>query len=375
MKNSSLPYKRIVIKLGSNLLTNGSDCLDIALMTGLVSQIAGLHKHGLEIIMVSSGAIAAGRFKLGKADGIKGLPYRQVLAAVGQARLMHIYEQLFDIHDIVIAQALLTKADLSDRAGYLNARNTLMNLLELNIIGIINENDVVSIDELYEAKFGENDNLSAMVANLVDADLLLILTDIAGLYTCDPRSNPDATLISRIDRITPEIEKLAGNSGSKVGTGGMITKIEAAKLANSSGIPVIIASGHEPDILQRITEGEEIGTLFSPQLKHIDSRKRWMVSGLCIKGKLTVDEGAVNALKQKNGSLLAAGIRENSGKYQRGDIVNILDANGVRIGCGITNYCSADVEVIMGKHSKEIATLLGHDSGAEVIHRNNLIIL
>lgn len=375
MKNSSLPYKRIVIKLGSNLLTNGSDCLDIALMTGLVSQIAGLHKHGLEIIMVSSGAIAAGRYKLGKADGIKGLPYRQVLAAVGQARLMHIYEQLFDIHDIVIAQALLTKADLSDRAGYLNARNTLMNLLELNIIGIINENDVVSIDELYEAKFGENDNLSAMVANLVDADLLLILTDIAGLYTCDPRSNPDATLISRIDRITPEIEKLAGNSGSKVGTGGMITKIEAAKLANSSGIPVIIASGHEPDILQRITEGEEIGTLFSPQLKHIDSRKRWMVSGLCIKGKLTVDEGAVNALKQKNGSLLAAGIRENSGKYQRGDIVNILDANGVRIGCGITNYCSADVEVIMGKHSKEIATLLGHDSGAEVIHRNNLIIL
>jgi glutamate 5-kinase len=375
MKNSSLPYKRIVIKLGSNLLTNGSDCLDIALMTGLVSQIAGLHKHGLEIIMVSSGAIAAGRFKLGKADGIKGLPYRQVLAAVGQARLMHIYEQLFDIHDIVIAQALLTKADLSDRAGYLNARNTLLNLLELNIIGVINENDVVSIDELYEAKFGENDNLSAMVANLVDADLLLILTDIAGLYTCDPRSNPDATLISRIDRITPEIEKLAGNSGSKVGTGGMITKIEAAKLANSSGIPVIIASGHEPDILQRITEGEEIGTLFSPQLKHIDSRKRWMVSGLCIKGKLTVDEGAVNALKQKNGSLLAAGIRENSGKYQRGDIVNILDANGVRIGCGITNYCSADVEVIMGKHSKEIATLLGHDSGAEVIHRNNLIIL
>ena len=375
MKNSSLPYKRIVIKLGSNLLTNGSDCLDIALMTGLVSQIAGLHKHGLEIIMVSSGAIAAGRYKLGKADGIKGLPYRQVLAAVGQARLMHIYEQLFDIHDIVIAQALLTKADLSDRAGYLNARNTLMNLLELNIIGIINENDVVSIDELYEAKFGENDNLSAMVANLVDADLLLILTDIAGLYTCDPRSNPDATLISRIDRITPEIEKLAGNSGSKVGTGGMITKIEAAKLANSSGIPVIIASGHEPDILQRITEGEEIGTLFSPQLKHIDSRKRWMVSGLCIKGKLTVDEGAVNALKQKNGSLLAAGIRENSGKYQRGDIVNILDANGVRIGCGITNYCSADVDIIMGKHSKEIVTLLGHDSGAEVIHRNNLIIL
>jgi glutamate 5-kinase len=375
MKNSSSTYKRIVIKLGSNLLTNGSQCLDVKMMASLVSQIAALYKQGIEIILVTSGAIAAGRYKLGKSDGIKGIPYKQVLAAVGQPRLMNEYEQLFDRHDIVIAQALLTKADLSDRAGYLNARNTLLNLMELKIIGIINENDVVAIDELHEAKFGDNDNLSAMVANLVDADLLLIITDIAGLYTADPRCNPDAELIKRVDKITPEIEGLAGNAGSNVGTGGMITKIEAAKLATSSGIPVIIANGHEPDILQRIADGEETGTLFVPTPKHIDSRKRWMVSGLCIKGKLTVDEGAVNALKQKNGSLLAAGIRSSQGKYQRGDIVNILDTAGIRIGCGITNYASTEVETIMGVQSKQIAALLGHDSGAEVIHRNNLIIL
>jgi len=375
MNNLSLPYRRIVVKLGSNLLTNGSQCLDTETMSSLVSQIAGLHKQGLEIILVTSGAIAAGRYKLRQTDGIKGIPYKQVLAAIGQSRLMNVYEQLFDKHDIVIAQALLTKADLSDRAGYLNARNTLLNLMELKIIGIINENDVVAIDELHEAKFGDNDNLSAMVANLVDADLLLILTDIAGLYTADPHRNPDATLIKQVEKITPEIESLAGDAGSRIGTGGMITKIEAAKLATSSGITVVIADGHEKDVLNRIACGEGIGTRFLPTPKHIDSRKRWMVSGLCVKGKLTVDGGAATALKQKNGSLLAAGIHENYGKYQRGDIVNIFDDTGTRIGCGITNYSSAEVEVIMGKHSKQIATLLGHEAGAEVIHRNNLIIL
>ncbi|NLL89943.1 MAG: glutamate 5-kinase [Dehalococcoidales bacterium] len=375
MKSSALPYRRIVIKLGSNLLTSGRQCLDVEMMASLVLQIAALHKQGLQIIMVTSGAIAAGRYKLGKTDGIKGIPYKQVLAAVGQARLMNVYEELFDRHDIVIAQALLTKADMSDRLRYLNARNTLLNLLDLNIIGIINENDVVAVDELHETRFGDNDNLSAMVANLVDADLLLLLTDIDGLYTADPRRNPDATLIKRVEKITTEIEGLAGKAGSTVGTGGMITKIEAARLATSSGIPVIIANGHEPKILQRIAGGEEAGTLFVPTSKHIDSRKRWMVSGLSVKGKLAIDEGAANALKQKNSSLLAAGIRASQGKYQRGDIVNILDAEGVRIGCGITNYGSTEVETIMGVQSKQIASLLGHDYGAEVIHRNNLIIL
>lgn len=372
---NNMHYKRIVIKLGSNLLTGGSQSLDIAMMSSLVSQIAELHKQGLEIILVTSGAIAAGKYKLKQADGIKGVPYRQVLAAIGQSRLMNVYEQLFDRHNIIIAQALLTKADLSNRTGYLNARNTLLNLIELKVIGIINENDVVAIDELQEARFGDNDNLSAMVANLIDADLLLILTDIGGLYTADPRRNPDATLIKQVDKITPEIESLAGDAGSHVGTGGMITKIEAAKLATSSGITVIIADGREKDVLTRIAAGEEIGTRFLPVQKHIDSRKRWLVSGLCIKGKLTIDEGAATALKQRNSSLLAAGILASQGKYQRGDIVNIFDTAGNRIGCGIANYSSAEVETIMGAHSKQIADLLGHDSGAEVIHRNNLVIL
>ncbi|MFA5628849.1 MAG: glutamate 5-kinase [Dehalococcoidales bacterium] len=375
MNKTDLPYKRIVVKLGSNLLTNGSSSLDINMMSSIVSQIAALYKQGLEIVIVTSAAIVAGRHKLGKSSSVKGIPYKQVLAAVGQIRLINTYEQLFDEHGIVIAQALLTKADLSDRDGYLNARSTLLNLLELKIIGIINENDVVAFDELHDKKFGDNDNLSALVANLIDADLLVILTDIDGLCTADPRCNADATLIKQIENITPQIEKLAGKAGTKIGTGGMITKIEAAKLATSSGISVIIANGYEPEVLQKIAAGEEVGTLFLPTSKHIDSRKRWMVSGLSVKGKLTVDEGAVNALKQKNGSLLAAGIRASQGKYQRGDIVNILDMDGGRIGCGISNYNSADVEVIMGAHSKQIASLLGHDLGAEVIHRNNLIIL
>jgi glutamate 5-kinase len=204
---------------------------------------------------------------------------------------------------------------------------------------------------------------------------LLLLTDIDGLYTADPHHNPDATLIKQVDKITPEIERLAGDTGTRVGTGGMITKIEAAKLATSSGITVVIADGHAKDVLLRVAAGEDIGTCFLPKPVRIDSRKRWMVSGLSVKGKLTVDAGATNALKQKNGSLLAAGISNSQGKYQRGDIVNILDAEGVRIGCGITNYSSTEIETIMGAHSKQIATLLGHDSGAEVIHRNNLIIL
>jgi glutamate 5-kinase len=375
MNNLSFPYKRIVVKLGSNLLTDGGKCLNSRVMANLVSQVARLHKQGLEIILVSSGAIAAGRYKLGQPKDIKGIPLRQVLAAVGQSRLMNIYEQLFDEQGIVIAQALLTKADLSDRAGYLNARNTLLTLMELKVIGIVNENDVVAVDEIQEAKFGDNDNLSAMVANLVDADLLLILTDIAGLYTADPRRNPNATLVKQIEKITPDIERMVTNTVNHIGTGGMITKVEAAKLATSSGITVIIADGHQQDIIVRIASGEAIGTHFLPKPAKIDSRKRWMVSGLCIKGKLTVDDGAATALRKKSGSLLAAGIKDSQGKFQRGDIVNIVDSQGIRIGCGITNYSSLDVETIKGAHSNQIAAILGHDSGSEVIHRNNLIIL
>ena len=362
-------------KFGTSLLTGGSNHLDENMMSSLVSQLAGLHQKGLEILVVSSGAIAAGRFKLGLTRKIRGIPYKQVLASAGQSRLMNIYERLFGEHDITVAQALLTKADLSDRAGYLNARNTLLALLELRVVCIVNENDVVAVDEIEEAKFGDNDNLSAMVANLTDADLLLILTDTAGLYTADPRRNPDARLIPQVTRIDSEIEHLAANSAGTLGTGGMITKVEAARLATSSGVTVIIADGREPDIIPRLAAGEAIGTWFPPATSKLESRKRWMLSGLSTRGKLVVDPGATLALRKQNRSLLAAGIQQIEGRFQRGDIVTIYDPEGIQIGCGITNYGSADIDVMKGAHSRQIAALLGHDYGSEVVHRNNLVVL
>jgi glutamate 5-kinase len=373
--NPTLPYHRMVAKFGTSLLTGGSDRLDEDIMSRLVAQVAQLHRQGLEMLVVSSGAIASGRHKLGLTKEIGGIPFKQVLASVGQNRLMQVYEQLFSHYDITVAQALLTKADLSDRSGYLNARNTLLALLELRVLCIVNENDVVAMDEIQEAKFGDNDNLSAMVANLVDADLLLILTDTAGLYTADPHRNPDARLISQVERIDSEIERLAADIPSHLGTGGMITKIEAAKLATASGVTVVIADGREPGIILRLAADEALGTLFLPATSKLESRKRWMLSGLSTKGKLLVDSGAAVALKRQKRSLLAAGIKQVEGDFERGDIVNICDPDGVRLGCGITNYSSSDIEAIKGVHSRIIVTLLGYDYGSEVVHRNNLVVL
>ena len=374
MTNKSPPYRRIVVKFGTNLLTGGSSCLNPDIMSKLVSQVASLHRKGLELVVVSSGAIAAGRHKLGLAEESKGIPYRQVLASVGQSRLMNVYEQLFGQHDIAVAQALLTKADLSDRAGYLNARNTLLALLELRVLCIVNENDVVAVDEIQEAKFGDNDNLSAMVANLIDADLLVMLTNTAGLYSADPQRHPDARLIHQVDKIDADIKQLAADTPSKIGTGGMATKIEAARLATASGVTVVIADGREPDAILRLAAGEAVGTRFLPASSKLGSRKRWMLSGLCVRGKLFVDSGAAIALKKHKRSLLAAGINRVEGKCQRGDIVNIYDPQRTRIGSGISNYSSADIEIIKGAHSGQIAALLGYDYGAEVVHRNNLVI-
>jgi len=374
-KVTNLPYHRIVVKLGTSLLTGGSDHLDQEIMLGLIAQVAQLHKQGLELLIVSSGAIAAGRYKLGLTKELRGIPFKQVLASVGQSHLMNFYEQLFAQHNITVAQALLTRADLSDRAGYLNARNTLLALLELRVLCIANENDVVAVDEIQEAKFGDNDNLSAMVANLVDADLLLILTDTAGLYTADPNRDPGARLIPRVDKIDSEIERLATNTAGNLGIGGMMTKLEAAKLATASGVTVIVADGREPDIILRLVAGEAIGTRFPPATSKLESRQRWMLSGLSTKGKLVVDSGAATALRKQHRSLLAAGIKQVEGEFQRGDIVNIYDPQGSRLGCGITNYSSADIETIKGAHSGKIATLLGYDYGSEVVHRNNLVVL
>jgi glutamate 5-kinase len=368
-------YHRIVAKFGTSLLTGGGSHLDREVMSSLVDQIAGLHEEGRELLVVSSGAIAAGRDKLGLTRKVRGIPYRQVLASAGQGLLMNIYEQLFGEHDITVAQALLTRADIADRAGYLNARNTLLALLELRVICIANENDVVATDEIQEASFGDNDNLSAMVANLIDADLLLILTDTGGLYTADPHRNPDARLIPQVDHIDTDIKKMASDTAGSTGTGGMVTKIEAARLATASGVTVVIASGREPDVIPRVATGEAIGTRFLPTTSKMESRQRWMLSGLSTRGGLVVDSGAALALKKHHRSLLAAGIERTEGNFQRGDIVDILDPHGTRIGCGIANYAAADVAMLKGAHSKKIAGLLGHDYGSEIVHRNNLVVV
>jgi len=374
-KNLSLPYHRIVAKFGTSLLTGGSERLDRDVMSNLVAQVAQLHERGREVVVVSSGAIASGRHRLGLARKLKGIPFKQVLASVGQYYLMQAYEQLFQQHGITVAQALLAKADLVDRAGYLNARNTLLALLELKVLCVVNENDVVAVDELEEARFGDNDNLSAMVANLIDADLLLLLTDAAGLYTADPHRNANARLIPEVRQIDSAIERLAADTYGDLGTGGMITKLEAARLATASGVTVVVADGREPDVVLRVAGGEAVGTRFLPVASKLESRKRWMLSGLSTKGKLVVDSGAATALRKQKRSLLAAGIREVEGIFQRGDIVNIYDPGGVQLGCGITNYGSADINAIKGTHSRKIITLLGYDYGSEVVHRSNLVVL
>jgi glutamate 5-kinase len=374
-KTSGLPYKRIVVKMGTRLLTGGSNRLGEAIMSDLVAQVARLHEQGVEPILVSSGAIASGRHKLGLNGTIKGIPYKQVLASVGQSRLMNIYERLFAQHNITVAQALLTKADLADRAGYLNARNTLLALIDLRVVTIVNENDVISIDEIKEAKFGDNDNLSAMVANLVDADMLMLLTDIGGLYTADPARDPAARLVPLVTKIDAGIRRLGAITRGSLGTGGMVTKIEAAGLATASGVHVVIADGREPDIILRLASGESLGTHFPPTTNKLESRKRWMLSGLCTRGKLIIDTGAVLALKKHNRSLLSAGIQKAEGRFARGDIVAIYDTEGTHLGCGITNYSSSDIGTIKGARSNKIASLLSFDYGPEVVHRNNLALL
>ncbi len=368
-------FRRVVAKFGTSLLIGGDGSLDPKVMANLVSQVAALRGDGREVLVVSSGAIAAGRGKLDLNRKVRGIPQRQVLAAAGQGRLMHAYEKLFDQHGIIVAQALLTRTDLADRAGYLNARNTLLALVELGVVCIVNENDVVAVDEIQQGRFGDNDNLSAMVANLIDADLLVILSDVDGLHTADPRLHPDAPLVSHVASIDNEIEKLAADTASSTGIGGMVTKIEAAKLATSSGVTVVIADGRQPDILVRLASGETAGTRFSPAASRLESRQRWMLSGLSTRGKLIVDSGAALALKKHKRSLLAAGIKRAHGVFDRGDIVEIEDSQGIRVGCGITNYGSQDIEILKGSHSGRIADLLGHDYGSEIVHRNNLVVL
>jgi glutamate 5-kinase len=369
-----LRYRRVVAKVGTNVLTAGTDKLDLEVMTALVGQVARLQKQRAAVLVVTSGAIAAGRHRLGVSRDRRGMSFRQMLAAVGQSDLMQAYQELFARHEITIAQTLLTRRDLADRQGYLNARNTLLGLLDLGVIPIINENDVVAVEEIQGAKIGDNDNLSALVANLVDADLLVLLTDQAGLYTADPRRDAKASLIPRVERIDAEIERLAGGTRGR-GVGGMVTKLQAARLALAGGTDVVIADGREREVLIRLARGEELGSLFPSSVDRMESRKRWMVAGLSLKGSIAVDAGASRAVRKQGRSLLAVGVRDVDGDFERGDAVAITDGDGGRIACGIANYGSQEVLRIRGLRSDRIEGVLGHHYGGEVVHRDNLVLL
>ena len=369
-----LRYRRIVAKFGTNVLTAGGDRLDGAVMAGLVGQVACLRERGAEVIVVTSGAIAAGRHRLGGGRDRKDMPYRQVLAAIGQGDLMQVYQQLFAGHGLIAAQALLSGRDLSDRQGYLNARNTLLGLLSFGVIPIVNENDVVAVEEIEGPRIGDNDNLSALVANLVDADLLVLLTDTEGLHTADPRRDPSARLIARVERIDAQIEALAGDTAGR-GVGGMLTKVQAARLATAGGADVAIAAGSEPQALVRLAEGQALGTLFPAAADRMESRKRWMLAGLSLKGSVVVDEGASRALRQDRRSLLPAGVKDVRGSFQRGEAIAIVDGGGTRIACGIANYGSEEILRIRGLRSDRIEGVLGHHYGGEVVHRDNLVLL
>ena len=373
-----LCYRRIVVKAGTSVLTSAPahQGLDLAVLADLARQIGRLHRSSAEVLLVTSGAIAAGREVLGQSPDNLGrdIPSRQVLAALGQSQLMHTYQELFAAHRVKVAQTLLTINDLADRQSYLNVRNTLLALLELGVVPILNENDVVAVDEIGEV-FGDNDRLSALVANLVDADLLLILTDTEGLYTADPHLDPEARLIPLVERVEAHVEAQAGEHRNPWARGGMPTKIDAARLVTASGIPMIICHGRAPDAVLRAARGEAIGTLFQPVGEKLEARKRWMLSGISHRGEIIVDPGAAQALQDHHSSLLPAGVKDITGEFHRGDIVYIVGEEGQRIACGIANYSSADIARIRGLRSDRIQDSLGYHYGQEVVHRNNLVLL
>ncbi len=362
---------RIVIKLGTSVLTSGGRKLSQRRMLELARQIAHLHDTGYQIIIVSSGAIAAGRDALNYPELHPSLPVKQMLAAVGQGRLIQLYQELFALFEIVVGQVLLTRGDIANRTGYLNARDTLLTLIDQRVLPIINENDTVATDEI---RVGENDTLSALVANLIDADLLILLTDQQGLYTADPRHHPDATLIPRVERIDESVLALAGGASSGLGTGGMITKLRAAELAGRSGTTTVIASGELHDVLNLIIRGDAIGTTFPAPMTHLESRKRWLIAERP-QGMLVVDDGAADRLCHGGASLLPVGMIRVEGDFQRGDLVQVNTAAGRKIGIGLSNYTSDEAKKLLRAQSGAIRELLGYTYGDEIVHRDNLALM
>src|SRR6185369_299736 len=364
--------KRIVIKIGSRILTDEDGNLDRGWISALASDVAELRRKGIEVIMVSSGAVAAGRTLMGITERPRTIPQKQAAAAIGQPLLMHEYEEALRTHGYRVAQILLTHEDLADRQRFLNARATLDTLLEFGIIPIINENDTVAVEEI---KFGDNDNLSALVTNLVDAGLLVILTDIDGFYDADPRLKPDAGLIPLVRSVTKEMELAAGGSGSTVGTGGMATKLSAAKKAGKSGAATLIMNGRVAGILSNAFAGEDFGTLFLPAARSLTSRKHWIAFTLRPRGKIYVDAGASRVLRQEGRSLLPSGVTRLEGNFERGAGVKVCDPEGIEFARGVTDYGSSELALILGRKSSEIEDILGYRYGDAIIHRDNLVLL
>lgn len=365
--------KRIVVKIGSGVLTSEDNGINPSFLNGLAADIAELRAKGIDVVVVSSGAVAAGRQALGLPDRPRTLPQKQAAAAIGQSRLMRAYEEAFSGYDLKVAQILLTRDDLVNRRRFQNARGTLDTLLACGIIPVINENDTVVVDEL---KFGDNDNLSALVTNLVEAQLLLIMTDIDGLYTADPRTDPKATLIHQVRAITREMERGAGGSGSSVGTGGMATKLAAAKKVVKSGVAAIVFAGKVQGNLARVMGGDQIGTLFLPEGESLmNRRKHWIAFTLRPAGSIYVDAGAREVLAKHGKSLLPSGIAKVEGRFDRGACVKVVAPDGAEFARGIVDYSSQEIERISGHKGSEIEVLLGFRYGDDVIHRDNLVLL
>ena len=363
--------KRIVVKVGSSLVTDEGRGLDAVAIGQWCEQLAALVKNGYEVIMVSSGAIAEGMKRLGWTTRPKAIHELQAAAAVGQMGLVQVYETQLRKNGVGSAQVLLTHADLADRERYLNARSTLLALLQLGVVPVINENDTVVNDEI---KFGDNDTLGALVANLVEADALVILTDQKGLYTADPRKDPAAQFVHEAQAGDAALEAMAGGAGSSLGKGGMITKILAAKRAAGSGASTVIAWGREPQVLIRLTQGEAIGTLLVAQTQKMQARKQWMADHLQLRGAVTVDAGAASKVRNEGKSLLPIGMTAVQGDFSRGDVIAVRDPDGAEIARGLANYSSAEAGLICRKASSEFEKLLGYTGEPEMVHRTNLVL-
>lgn len=364
--------QRLIVKVGSSLVTNEGKGLDHAAIGKWADQIAHLRTLGKQVVLVSSGAIAEGMQRLGFEKRPSGVHELQACAAVGQMGLAQIYESSFGRHSLRTAQVLLTHADLADRERYLNARSTLFTLLDFGVVPVINENDTVVTDEI---KFGDNDTLGALVANLIEADALIILTDQRGLYTADPRKNPNAQFVHEAKAGDSALEAMAGGAGTGIGSGGMLTKILAAKRAASSGASTVIAWGREDQVLVRLAKGEAIGTQLTAETARLTAKKQWMADHLQTAGKVVLDSGAVQKLTAEGKSLLPIGVIEVNGEFGRGDVITCVDQSGSSIARGISNYASTEVRRIMRKPSSEIAVILGYVEEVELIHRDNLVLI